>query len=300
MTDGALLAERLSEAGYAVTIERFAARPSAEPWLGSYAALSAAAAVLVYSLPHVAVFLGVAAVVLHARESDGRPLLRTFSTESLTVVARAPTAASPDVIVVAGLSASYRRFGDQVERSLGLCLQALMAAVPAAGAAAWVAEAESELPASVATGGVVAAAAIVGLVLALYRPPPGGALAGNPALGVLVELAPSLREERVWLVAGDELGPLADEMAGAAWLNLAPAPADEVIAVSEEGAWRERRADRGLMGTAEEAGAEVRPYRFSTRATALLARRRRALTLLVPEGPDGVRIAAAVVRGSRG
>lgn len=298
MTETPVLAERLGEAGYAVTIERFAARTSPEPWLASYAGLSAVAALLVYPLPLVAVLLGIAAVVLHARESDGRPLLRRPSSEGVNVVARAPAAASPAVVVLAGLAAEDRRVKDGTARVLTLCLQVLMVAVPAAGATAWIAEAE--LPSSSATAGVVGAAAIAALVLALYRPPEGEGPESNPAVDVLCELAPLVREERVWLVGADALAPVVDELAGAAWLNLVPAAEGAVVAVSEEGPWRERRADRGLMGTAEEAGAEVRPYRFSTRATALLARRRRALTLLVPEGADGVRIAAAVVRGGAG
>lgn len=302
------VAERLGAAGYAVTVERFAARRSTEPWLASYAGLSAVAALLIYAFPLVAVLLGLAAVVLHARESDGRPLVRRFSAEGVNVVARAPSAPSPDVVVIAGLDATRRRLSDASARTLGLGLQSLMAAVPAAGAAAWVAEAEADLPPTVGTGGVVAAALIVGLVLALHRPPSDDGPVSNPALDVLVELASSLRDENVWLVAAgpgsDAIAALVDshpdQVAGAAWLNLEPASEERVVAASEEGAWRERRADRSLMGAGEEAGAEVRPHRAPTRVTALLARRRRALTLLVPEGAEGVTIAATVVREARG
>jgi hypothetical protein len=303
-----VLAETLGAAGYAVTVERFAARPSPEPWLASYAGLSAAAALLVYPLPLVTVLVGIVAVVLHARESDGRPLLRRFARDGVNVVARAPAAASAGAVVVAGLVPPHRRLNEATARTLGLCLQVLMTAVPAGGAAAWLAEAETELPAAVATGGAVAAVALVGLVLFLYRPPGGEPPEANPALDVLVEIAPLVRGERVWLVAAgsgsDAVAALGDahpdEVAGAAWINLEAAPAGDVVAVSEEGTWRERRSDRWLMGAAEEAGAEVRPHRVATRATALLARRRRALTLLVPPGRAGARIAAAVVRGGRG
>jgi hypothetical protein len=121
----------------------------------------------------------------------------------------------------------------------------------------------------------------------------------------MVSLAPRLADRRVWIVAtgapGDGMAAIAAlvdehprELAGAAWLNLVDGGVSDTVAVSEEGAWRERRSDRWLLDAAEEAGAEVRPYRFATCATPLLARRRRALTLLVPEEPDGEAIALAV------
>jgi hypothetical protein len=139
----------------------------------------------------------------------------------------------------------------------------------------------------------------------LHRPPSAAPVASK-TVDAVFDLATVVRDRPVWIVlagapeagtAGIEalLDEHAHDVAGAAWLNLAPAEGAEVVAVSEEGTWRERRADRGLMGAAEEAGAEVRPYRAApTNATPLLARRRRALTLLVPPGAEGARVAAAV------
>ena len=297
------LADRLGEAGYAVEVERLRGRASAEPWLASYSGVCALAALLVYPAPFVATLLGIVAVVLHARESDGRPLLRAGAREGANVVARAPAATLPDVIVVADVGAPHRRIDDGAQRAFRLCLQTLMTAVPAAGAVAWVAEAETELPRSMGTGGVVAAAAIVALVLVAHRPPADEAGRVNPALEVLVALAPLLREQNVWLVGAgagpDSIRALVDShanaVAGAAWLNLAPSSSGDVVAVSEEGTWRERRADRWLLDAAEEAGAEVRTHRAATRVTPLLAGRRRALTLLVGGGPADVRTVAGTV-----
>lgn len=289
------LAARLGAAGYAVAVERFGARPSPEPWLAAYAGFSAVAALLVYPLPLGAALVGMAALVLHARESDGRPLVRRPSCTSANVVARSRAAESPDLVVIASLSTHRGRFGEARTRSLGLSIQVLMVAVAAGGAAVWIAEAEGEIPGAIGTAGIVVALGIAALVLTLHRPPEADALEADPAVDVLVDLAPRLRDRRVWLVGvgsgSDAIRSLveshASELAGAAWLNLEPAAGDQVVAVSEEGTWRERRADRALMGAAEEAGAEVRPYRAApTNVTPLLARRRRALTLLVPAATE--------------
>lgn len=296
------VAADLGEAGYAVDVETFPTRPSAEPWLAFYAGLSAAAALLIYPLPLAAALLGSVAVVLHARESDGRPLLRRPSSEAATVVAKSPSAPAPELVVLSSLHRGPRRFGDATARRLAVSLHTLMAGVAAAGAAAWVAEAEGELPPALGVAGVVAAAILVALVLTTHRPPASG---GEP-FDALTEIAPLLRDDAVWLVG---LGPGADaldaflqmhskEVAGASWLNLEPSPSNAVVAVSEEGAWRERRADRWLMGAAEEAGARVEPYRLTTNATGLLARRRRALTLRVPGGPESLAIAVATARAA--
>ena len=301
--DARVIAAELGEAGYAVSVEAFPTRPSAEPWLASYAGLAVPAALLVYPQPLAAALLGFAAIVLHARESDGRPLLRRLSAESATVVAKSPVAASPDLVVLAALDRPPRRFRDSTARWLALTLQTLMAAVAAAGAAVWVAEVETDVPQAVSVAGMVVAAVLVGVVLTLHRPP---AAAHDDGFDVLTSLAPSLREDRVWLV-GLGPGPDAldgfleahrDDVGGAAWLNLEPSPTERVVAVSEEGTWRERRADRWLMGAAEEAGAGVAPYRAATSATPLLARRRRALTLRVPGGPESLAIAVATARAA--
>ena len=292
------LAARLGEAGYVVDVEAFPSHSSSAPWLASYAALSVVAALLIYAVPLVAAALGGIAVVLHARESEGRPLVRRWTGTSHNVVARSPVAAVPEAVVVAHVdSAPHSAFDGHARRALVVTLQTLMAGVPAAAAAAWVAEAGRELPSSVAAAGVAAAVALALLTLVLYRPPAPNELAVEPsAADVLVALAPALRESPAWLVGTGSrtagmigmqafLAAHAREVAGAAWLNLEAGPPGSVVAASEEGTWRERRADRGLMGAAEEAGADVRPYRAApTDATVLLARRRRALTLLVPPG----------------
>lgn len=295
-------AARLGGAGYDVSTEEFVARPTAAPWLATYAALAAVAALLVYPAPLFAALAGAAAVVLHARDSEGRPLLRRWTRTSHNVVARSRRAETPRLVVLTHADSGPAPRG----RGLVVGLHALMASVPAAGGAAWVAEAGTVLPPAIGIAGAVIAAGIAGVASLLYgrrgSPPPGEA-----ALDVLAGLAETLRSEPVWVVvtgarAAGSLGIQAflaahgHDAAGAAWLNLEPGTGPAVVAVSEEGTWRERRADRLLMGAAEEAGAEVRPQRAApTDATVLLARRRRALTLTVPPGgADAAPIALAV------
>jgi hypothetical protein len=289
----ASLATDLQERGYAVDVEDFAARPSNEPWLAAFAGLAVVAALAVYVAPLVTALLGFVAVVLHARDSEGRPLLRRDSCAAANVVARAPSAVRPLLVVVTPAVPHPRRFAYGVHRALVTSLHVSMVAVAAGGAAAWVAEAETELPVPVAAGGALLAGAIAVASIFLYGS--SGRPADRPAtLDLLVRLAPALRDHAVWLVAtGGRRGGLAGiqalladhpETGGAWWLNLEPGEDDEVFAVSEEGTWRERRAHRFLLGAVEGAGAEVKKYRgVPTDATALLARHRRALTLLVPE-----------------
>jgi hypothetical protein len=304
----ASVATALQEVGYAVAVEELEARPSNEPWLAAYAGLAVVAALAVYAAPLVTALLAVIAVVFHARESDGRPLLRRRSCVTANVVARSPAGARPALVVVAPATAVPRRFAEARQRVLVLSLQAAMAAVAAGGAIAWVVEAERELPVTVAAAGAAVAAVVAVLAIVLYgsRAPTGSGAGTSP---LLRELAPLLRDDPVWLVAtgGRRSGNAGvqallaahPEAGGAAWLNLEPAGDGEVCAVSEEGTWRERRSDRFLLGAAEEAGAEVRPYRAApTDATVLLAHRRRALTLMVGSAAAGARLALAVARSA--
>ncbi|HEX2295581.1 MAG TPA: hypothetical protein VHN37_09770 [Actinomycetota bacterium] len=310
------VADALREVGYAAHVESFEARESSAPWLAAYAGLSALAALLVSPLPLVAALLGTASVVLHARESDGRPLLVRASCIAGNVVALARHAPVPDVVVVAPLADRAERLSARARRALSLLLQILMVAVAAGAAVAWVAEAEAKLPGAVAAGGAGVALALVVCTLSLYRPPRAAPSAGAAA-EVLVSVAPLLAGGRFWLVAtgapdatGDAVRALLEEhraeLSGCAWLSLETGSEDRLVAVSEEGHWRERRADRWLLDTAEEAGATVGSYRAGpTNATPLLARRRRALTLLVGGRADDVRIlvetaeAAAASAGRR-
>lgn len=291
------LAARLGEAGYVATVETFPARTAAASWFAAYTGLSVLAAALAYPLPLAGAVLGLVALVLHARDSDGRPLEIGWTGESHNVVARAPHAGTADLVVVTALAPVA-----PPRRGIVIALQVLMAAVPAGGAAAWIAEAGRELPVAIGVAAACAGIALTSLGLLLRRARPSTI----SAVEVLAGLAPLLRDQRVWLVAvgHDGIGALLDEhsreLAGASWLNL-HAGGDEVVAVSEEGTWRERRADRALMGAAEEAGAEVRPYRFvPTLATPLLARRRRALTLLVPHDHDGRTVILATCHAALG
>lgn len=299
------VAAALGEAGYAAHVESFASRRSAEPWLAAYVGLSAVAALLAYPLPLAAAVLGASAVVLHARDSDGRPLLVRRSCTGTNAVALSPHAPPPDLVVVAPLLQRADRSREETRRTLLLCLQALMLAVPTGGAIAWPAEVGNGLPRAVAAFGAGAAVALVALLLFLHRPPREPDHDRSSAAELLLALAPLLTDRRVWLIGtgAPESGTSAivalldehpEELSGCTWLNLVPGRSGEVVAVSEEGTWRERRADRWLLDAAEEAGAAVRPYRASpTNATPLLARHRRALTLRITSGPEALRVALA-------
>lgn len=298
------VARELREAGYAAHVETFDSRGASEPWLACYAAVSALAAALVHLLPLATTILGIVALVLYARDSDGRPVLLRSSCTGSNAVALARHAPVPEVVVLAPL---LDHAGAGPRRAATLCLQWLIVAIPAGGAIAWIAEAEAELPPPAAASGVAAAAAVAALALLLYRPPANPRRA-SPAAAVLLDVAPLLADRSVWLVATGAPGSSSDavrglldehpsELAGCAWLNLGASTHDGVVAVSEEGAWRERRSDRWLLDTAEEAGAVVRPYRASTSITPLLASRRRALTLLVEDRPDDLATIVATVAG---
>lgn len=296
------LAERLRGERYAVDVEELPARPP-EPWLAAYGFLSAIAALLIYPAPLLAALVGLAAVVLHARESEGRPLLLHGADAGLCVLGRSPTAARPALVVMARPLATPDRLPPSGRRALIVTLQTAMAAISAAGAAAWVSQAETDVPGWVAGAGTAAAVLVAALSALLHRPRPRSeAASASPAAELLLRLAPLLREHPVWLLVVDSPGvpgflDTHPEIAGADWLNLETHAGDGVVAVSEEGTWRERRANRFLVGAAEEAGAEVRPHRAApTSATPLLARRRRALTLLVDTSDEGLRIAAATAQ----
>jgi hypothetical protein len=299
------VAARLREERFAVDVEEHAARPSPDPMLAGYAALSAVAALFVYPAPLVAALLGGAAVVLHSRDVEGRPLIRQRSCTSHNVIARAPGAPRPDLVIVTQAAVPASRFSEVTLRALVVCLQVGMLAVPVAGGGAWVAEAGTDLPTALRPAGALGAAGIAALAVLLHGLRRAPAANEPAAIDVLVELAPRLRDERVWLAvlggpATDGIAAFLDghaEVAGARWLNVIPG--DGLYAVSEEGTWRERRADRFLMGASEQAGAEVRPYRAApTAATVLLARRRRALTLVTGPSSEGLRVALATARAA--
>lgn len=294
-------ARRLGEAGFAVDVETYSARAADEPWLAAYAGLAAFAALLIHPAPLLATVFGIAALVLHARDSDGRPLFRSGSCDGVNVVARSPSAPAPSLVVTASWSRPRPR-----PRSVVVALHALVAATPAAGAAAWIAEAGTELPAWTA-GLTVAGAALIVAAAALVYLPPFADEEGGTGAAVLTSLAPRLRDRPVWLVLLGRGGirPLLaahpTELAGCAWLNLEPFAEQTVFAVSEEGTWREHRADRWLLDSAEEAGAEVCAYRsVPTAVTPLLARRRRVLTLLAGEKVQTEEVALATALAALG
>ena len=291
-----VFAERLREQRFAVDVEEFPARPP-ERRLLAYGFLSAIAGLATYPAPLLSALVGIAAIVLHARESEGRPLLHRHEWRGSNVRARSPAASRPTLVVVASAVVVPARFGAGPTRALVAMLHAAMVTIAVAGAAVWVAAAGAAIPRWLAAGAAGTGVAVAALSVALYRPRRGAAATESPAAALLLDLAPAVHALPVWLLVAGTGGVSAfldehPETAGARWLNLEPSPDGGTYAVSEEGTWRERRADRFLLGAAEEAGAEARRYRAApTNATVLLGRHRRALTLMV--GGDGTSLVLA-------
>lgn len=295
-------AARLSESGYRVDVEEFPSRPSYALWYSAFLLLSAAGALLIVPLPLVAMLAGAAGLVLYARDSDGRPLIKPQGAVSRNVVARPSSDKAPALIVMAHLDSarSAPSFHPRVVagfRTSVLLLNTALVAVPLLGGVAWIYEAGRELPSVMwIPSGALAAYLVFATGLLLYgyfrMPLVAGANDNASGVEVLLRLAESEPAGRVWYVVtgSEEVGMIgaqafldghASEIAGARFLNIDNVGAGRLLAVEAEGALRERRADGYLLDSAGETGAETRPFRgLPTDATPLLARRRKALTLL--------------------
>jgi hypothetical protein len=295
-------AARLSESGYRVDVEEFASRPNYALWYSVYLSLSAVGALLIVPLPFVAVVVGAVAFVVYARDADGRPVIKPRRAVSRNVVALPPTSEPPELIVMAHMDSarSSPSFHPRLVagfRSSVLLLNGAMAAVPLLGAAVWIYEVERELPGTMwIPSGLVAGYLVFAAGLLLYghfrMPLLAGANDNATGVAVLMRLAQSGPERGIWYVVtgSEEVGMIgvqaffhshAHEIAGARFLNIDNVGAGTLLALEAEGALRERRADGYLLDSAEEAGAEARPFRgLPTDATPLLSRRRKALTLL--------------------
>jgi hypothetical protein len=296
-------AARFSEMGLDVTREEFPSRTSLALWHAAYFTGSLVAALLIIPLPLVAALLGLASLVLYARDADGRMLIRPRGPLSSNVIARSRAArTSPEVVVVAHVD-SARSAPSFHPRAIGslrasvTILHGVLIVVPLLGAGAWVAEAGRELPSTLWIP-ALALAAYLALVIAnllvghLRMTDVPGANDNASGVEVLMRLARMDWGEKVWfLVTGsEEVGMLGiqdflenhtHEVGGARFLNVDSVGAGRLLAVSEEGVLRERRSNRFMLDIAEEVGAEGLPFRgFPTDGTALLARRIQALTLL--------------------
>ncbi|HEY7874862.1 MAG TPA: hypothetical protein VIG64_07035 [Actinomycetota bacterium] len=293
-------AGRLEAMGLRVELEAFESRPSVAPILCRYLALSAAAAVVLVPLPLVAFVAAVAALVLYAREVDGRPLVPPRGGTSVNVVARRDAAVGPSLVVVANLDSGRPalRFSPRFApgpRGWAVGLHLALVAVPVVAAIAWVTESTQALPphlwlVAVGFGAVLAAAGA-----AEWSSSKSAALDGanDNASGVaaLLAVADRFAGSDVWwvLLGSGHAGNVgmqrflemhAHELGEARILNLTGVGSGELTAPREEGLLRSRRGDAPLMDAAVEAGAEMGPLRtVQTAAAVSLARARPALSI---------------------
>lgn len=292
-------AARLSEYGYAVDVESFPSRRAYQGWYALYFLIAAAGAMLVVPAPVAAMILGSAAVVLYARDADGRPLLRPRAVESRNVVARRPGA--PKLVVTAHLDSARASlsFHPRVAASLRSFVVGLHTAllfVPVLAAIAWVAQVDSGLPgalwiASGAPAAYLLLAAALQVHTLLRMPLVPGANDNASGVEVMMRLARS-GPDGVWFVAtgSEESGMLgiqafldghAHEVGTARFLNIDSVGAGEIVAAWEEGSVRAHEADPAMLAVAEAAGAAAASYRvLPTDATVVLTRRLKGLSLL--------------------
>ena len=295
-------AGHLAEAGLDVEVDGYDARPGAHEWNAAYFAVAAAGALLAMPLPLLSFVLGTAALVLYARDVEGRPLLPQRGGRSVNVLARPPGDRSPELVVVAQLDSPRASLlaGPHFapgRRGWAVVVHAALVLVPVTGAAAWVAEAGRPLPAGLwAVAGLLAvplsAAAAIELHAARNMPFTSGANDCATGVEVVMRLSSRFRDGRVWwLLAGSGnaghagirtfLETHAHELGSARVLNIGPVGGGTISAAVDEGAMRLRRADGALIDAATEAGAEQCAYRVTQSAAAVaITYHRRALSLV--------------------
>jgi Peptidase family M28 len=292
-------ASRLESYGYEVDVEQFRSRRGGQIYYAAYFSMALVAALLIVPAPLVAVVVGATALVLYARDADGRPVIGPRGGLSCNVFARPPYSGRPRLIVVAhvdsarsSLSFNPRRI--RYLRASVAGLNVVLIAIVLLGGVAWIAQEDG--PGWLWIAAAVAAAFLVWAIFVqvhslVAMPAVSGANDNASGVEVLLRLA-SEKPHGVWfLVTGSaEAGMIGiqnwikrhpAEAAGARWLNLEGLGAGRVVAATEEGIVWPYRSDRAMVAAAQAAGARAVPFRNScTDATALLARGRPALSLL--------------------
>jgi hypothetical protein len=294
-------AARLQARGLQVQVEAFESRPTAAPMIASYLAVSAAAALLLAALPLLAFVAGIAALVLYARDVDGRPLVPARGGTSHNVVARRGGSTPPVLVVVAELDSGWAspRFGPRFPpgpRGWAIAVHGALVLVPAIAAAAWVAESTRPLPSTLWLVALVLTAVLAGagaseLYASRKRQGLDGANDNASGVAVLLQVADRFVAPDVWwvLVGSAHSGNIgmqrfldlhAHELGEARILSLVGVGAGRLTAPAEDGMLRPRRADAPLIDAAVEAGAEMRSLRTVQSAAAVaLVRQRPALTI---------------------
>lgn len=295
-------AANLSEMGYDVAIEEFESRLGYYTWYAGFFALSLVAALLIVPVPAASIVLGLAGLLLYARDSDGRPLIKPRGGRSRNVVARPARTDGPEIIVVAHLDSArsspsfHPKMVNNFHTSV-VTLNLALATVPVLGAAAWIAEAGDSVPTGLWIPAVVLAAylafAIGMLLYGQFRMSDvPGANDNASGVAVLMRLARMDWDGRAWFVVtgSEEVGMVGaqafldshrSEVTSARILNIDNVGAGRLIAITSEGVLRERRADPVMVEVAARAGASDEPFKgLPTDATTFLAARARAMTLL--------------------
>ena len=294
-------AGRLGELGYTVDIEHFSARRDSHNWFAAYFSLSCAGALLIVPVPFLAALLGAAALVLYARDVEGRPIIRPRGGVSGNVVARPLGSSEPRALVVAHLDSGKSSLVAHPKvagagRGFTIALNAALVAVPFVASVAWIAEVDRELPDGLWIPSVALTAyllVMIGIELhaATRMPVVAGANDNASGVDVLMRVA-KLRPDDVWFVVtgSSESGMVGiqaflhahdSDVGDAPFINIDTVGSGHLIVAEEEGVLWPRDAYGPLVAAAEAAGAEaVSWHHRPTDATALLARRFRAVSLL--------------------
>jgi hypothetical protein len=292
----------LGESGYDAAIEEFPSRTNYALWYVGYLSLSLVGALLVVPLPPLGLVMGAAGLLLYARDSDGRPLIRPSGGISRNVVARPRGGGSPDVVVMAHLDSARsspsfhpKLVGNFHASTVALNLSLIV--VPVLAGAAWIAEASGDLPITLwIPAGLLAAYLAFAIGLLSYghfrMPAVPGANDNASGVAVLMRLARMEWGDGVWFVVtgSEEVGSVGVQaflakhdmdVGGSRFLNIDNVGAGRLLALSGEGVLRRHHPDPFMLDVAVEAGVDEEPFKgLPTDATALLARRIKALTLL--------------------
>jgi hypothetical protein len=289
-------ARRLGGLGFKVDVEHFSARRDSHSWFAAYFCLSCAGALLIVPLPLVAALLGAVALVLYARDVEGRPVVRPRGGVSSNVVARPVDSTEPRAVVLAHIDSGRSSPRARPSRAAVVAVNAAMVAVPFIASVAWIAEVDRELPDGLWVPSVVLAVfllVMVGLELhaATRAPFVDGANDNASGVEVLMRVA-ATRPSDVWFVltGASEAGMLGiqaflqahdSEVGDALFINIDTVGCGDLKVALEEGVLWPRDAYGGLIAAAEANGAEAVPWLVtSTDATALLARRYKVASLL--------------------
>jgi hypothetical protein len=303
-------ADRLRDRGLEVTVDRFPSRPSATPWTSVYLGLAAFGALVLEPAPLVSFVLSLAALVLYARDVEGRPLIPPRGGTSTNVIARRNAASDPSLVVVAELDSARAspRFNPRFPpgpRGWALVVHAALIGVPVVSGAAWIAESARPLPPSLWLVGAALAAALCAALVADLRaertfPLLDGANDNATGVEAIMQLSARFAGEGVWWVLpgsghSGQIGMQAfledhgHRLGGARILALRGLGAGELDAPADEGVLGLRRADPALLDAAVEAGAASTRLRATQTAAAVaITHRRRAATIVGLDARGGV------------